>query len=347
MKIKLPNLITFFVLCISTLLIQHASAHHSFISHYNPGASVQLTGVVTQFTFRNPHSFVFIDVENEQGESDNWEVELHSRAVLSRMGLSEDNLAVGDTITVTAWPNRKPDNSLVFGIGFVVADGTQYGQHPEIENVDSVYTQAEGINRIQGRWKVPLRRATGTESPLPLNQAGQIAVDNYDPKKSPANTCEVVNIPTALHIPYLYNIKIGTSEVIIYHEIFNIERRIPIGVEFGQSEESGMWGSARASIVGDELIIESNKYPVTGWGLAQAGDSNGLGKDIPSSSEKKLLERYSVSEDGLTLSINYALEDSTYLTEVYNNIATADRVSDDEPMYEYKCDIESAKRFSE
>lgn len=346
MTTRLPMLIKFAFACVGILFSQSTTAHHSFLSHYDPSASIQLIGSVTKFTFRNPHSFVFLDVKNDAGEVVNWEVELHSRAVLSRMGLSEDHLKIGDSISVTAWPNRQSDNLLVFGIGFVTAEGAQMGQHPEIENVESAYIQADGIERIQGRWKVPLKRATGNISPLPLNQAGKTAIENYDPKTSPANTCEIVNLPTALHIPYLYDIQIEDDEVIIYYEIFNVERRIPIGEDYAQSEVTGMWGSARAAIVSGELVIESKDYPVSGWGLAQAGDSNGLGKDIPSSTAKKLLERYSVSEDGLALTINYELQDVTYLAETYRNTANGDRVTDDETMYEYKCDIESAARFS-
>src|SRR5678810_1434866 len=43
-------------------------AHHGTNASYDATKAVTLTGVVTRFTFRNPHSFVEFDVKNEQGE---------------------------------------------------------------------------------------------------------------------------------------------------------------------------------------------------------------------------------------------------------------------------------------
>lgn len=335
------------VICWFCLVGQYAIAHHSFVSHYDPSKSLQLIGVVSKFTFRNPHSFVFIDVKDEAGEVTNWEVELHSRAVLSRMGLSQDNLQAGDTISVTAWPNREAGNLLVFGIGMVIADGRKIGEHPDLGQVDSVYTSVSGVERLQGRWKSPLVRASDRITPLPLNEVGANAVSKFLPKNSPANTCEIVNLPTAYHVPYLYDIKIDAESVLISYEIYSIERRIPIGDTFSQTEPTGMLGVARARIEGDELVIESKDYPVSGWGLAQAGDFNGRGVDVPSSINKTLVERISVSEDGLTLAIDYELDDPTYLRESYVATVSGQRVSDDETIYPYDCDIDSAIRYTQ
>ena len=42
-------------------------AHHSFITHYDASRSMQLQGTVVDFSFRSPHSFLYIDAENERG----------------------------------------------------------------------------------------------------------------------------------------------------------------------------------------------------------------------------------------------------------------------------------------
>lgn len=331
-------------LCLGFLVSQLAFGHHSFVTHYDASKSMQLMGVVSEFDFRSPHSFVFMEAENEAGDLVSWEVEMHSKPTLSRMGLTQESLQPGDSITVIAWPNRVANNPLVFGIGLVTKDGTRIGQQPRVESVESVYIDANGVDRLQGRWQVQLEGApTGHGSPMPLSDAGRVAVENYDAQKSPANTCEVVNIPTAFHIPYFFDLQINEDEVVIYYEIFNMRRVVPLGEVFAQSETTGMLGSARARIEGDELIIESRDYPVSGWGLAQAADANGLGVDIPSSVNKRMIERYSVSEDGLNLGVDYQLEDSVYLTDVYSSTASASRVSDDEVIYDYECEIDSGK----
>lgn len=325
----------------------HVLAHHSFVSHYDPARSITLTGVVSKFTFRNPHSFVFIDVEGETGETKSWEVELHSKAVLSRMGLNQTNLKAGDTISVTAWPNREQGNPLVFGIGLIITEGTKIGEHPKLVAKDSVYLSKEGVGRIQGRWKSPLVRPETRTTLLQLNETGAGAVENFTPENSPANTCEIVNLPTAYHVPYLYDIALDSDVLEISYEIYGIKRRIPIGETFEQTEDTGMLGASRAKIEGDYLIIESKDFPESGWGLAQAGDYVGRGVDVPSSTAKTLIEKISVSEDGLTLNIDYELNDSAYLSETFVNRVNGLRVSDDETIYPYECDIESAVRYTQ
>jgi hypothetical protein len=71
-----------------------------------------------------------------------------------------------------------------------------------------------------------------------------------------------------------------------------------------------------------------------------------VGTDIPSSAQKTLAERFSVSDDGQTLTVLYTVEDPVYLTEPYSSSAELKRVADDEPMYIYNCELDSAQRFS-
>lgn len=326
-------------------LSQSALGHHSFAAHYDASKAIEVKGVVSKFSFRSPHSFVFIDGENPAGESVSWEVELHSKPTLLRLGLSQDSITAGDPITVIAWPNRNPENPLVFGIGIITKDGVRIGERRPIEDVESVFVDATAAARIQGRWQVDFKPPSG-DNRLPLNTAGHAVMESYDAQKSPANTCEIVNIPSHFHLPYLYDIRINDKEVVIHYELFNISRVVTLGDDFMQSEPTGMLGEARARIEGDELVVETRNYPESGWGLAQAGDLNGVGADIPSSGQKRMVERYSVSADGLTLNVDYKLEDAVYLAETFVASAAANRVSDDEPIYEYTCEIDSATRFS-
>lgn len=324
-----------------------AYSHHSFTTHYDPARSTELSGTVADFDFRSPHSFIFVDVEDESGGVTRWEVELHSVPVLTRMGFSADTFKPGDRITVNAWPNRSPDNPLVFGIGVVTGDGTALGEFPPIQNVRSEFLTASGVDRVQGRWQVP--RPGDPESferPMSLTPAGEAAVRSYDPQQSPANFCEPYNVPSVFLTPYLFDIRIGEAEAIIVHEAYGIERRIPIGSTARPVEPSGVFGSARARIDGETLVVESSGYPASDWGLAIAVDENGLGADIPASDQKRLEERFSVSEDGLTLTLEYVLEDPVYLAAPFRGSATLDRVADDAPMYRFECELDSAERFS-
>ena len=50
-------------------------AHHSFTATYFEDRTVEIQGKLLQFLFRNPHSFVHVEVADEKGEMHRWAVE--------------------------------------------------------------------------------------------------------------------------------------------------------------------------------------------------------------------------------------------------------------------------------
>jgi len=321
-------------------------AHHSFATHYDPTRSVELRGTVVDFSLRSPHSFLYLEAENESGASVTWEIEMASIPLLRRFGISADTFKPGDRVSVSVWPNRVAGNPLVWGQGYITADGRALGDFPPTPEVESVFLSASGVERLQGRWRVPVPMFDDTGSPLPLTPAGLAAVENYDPRESPANRCEPNNVPATYHSPYQVEIDIDDTEVVVRHEMYSVTRAIPLDSVPQRAEPTGVFGMATAWVDGAELVIESTAFPASGWGLGTASDELGVGTDIPSSDRKKLTERFSVSEDGQTLIVRYRLEDPVYLTEAYSGRAMLDRVADDEPLYPYECELDSAQRFS-
>lgn len=77
-----------------------ASAHHSFATQYDAQKPVTLEGVVTKVEWTNPHARFYIDVKDDSGEVVNWNLELASPNVLSRMGWTRHALKPGDHVTV-------------------------------------------------------------------------------------------------------------------------------------------------------------------------------------------------------------------------------------------------------
>ena len=118
----LPMLLAF-------LSMPTAGAHHSWTTDYDQSRIVRLEGEVRRFEFKNPHSFVYVDVEGPEGRR-TWAVELHSDTVLTRMGFSPDTFRIGDRITVNAWSNRQLDERVVYGIGVLTGDGIPLGESP-------------------------------------------------------------------------------------------------------------------------------------------------------------------------------------------------------------------------
>ena len=85
-------------------------AHHSFAAEFDADSPIDLTGIVTSVKWSNPHTFFYIDVENEDGDWENWALELGSPNGLMRRGWTRNSLKIGETVSVTG--SRARDGSL-------------------------------------------------------------------------------------------------------------------------------------------------------------------------------------------------------------------------------------------
>ena len=90
-----------------------AEAHHSSAPFYDDTKDVEVIVTVTRFNYRNPHSFVFIEAENEDGEMVEWEVEMGAAVSMSRRGWNPETIKAGDPIRAVGNPSRAPGT---FGI---------------------------------------------------------------------------------------------------------------------------------------------------------------------------------------------------------------------------------------
>tara|TARA_B110000196_G_scaffold263074_1_gene235171 strand:- start:438 stop:782 length:345 start_codon:yes stop_codon:yes gene_type:complete len=108
-----------------------------------------------------------------------------------------------------------------------------------------------------------------------------------------------------------------------------------------------MYGSRTGRFENDTLIVESTNFPAMSAGLASGWDPNGNGADIPSSADKKLVEQYTVNEDGSQLFLSYTVSDPEYLTTPFTTNITWYRMPEDSPIYEFDCDAEIASRSTQ
>lgn len=78
-----------------------AFAHHSFAAEFDADSPIELAGVVTKVDWTNPHTYFYIDVENEQGEYENWGIEMGSPNGLMRRGWTRNSLQIGDEVSIS------------------------------------------------------------------------------------------------------------------------------------------------------------------------------------------------------------------------------------------------------
>jgi hypothetical protein len=123
---------TFFVIAVLGLGVVAVTsvAHHSTIDIYDDEQTVEVTGVVKEWRFVNPHPFLIVEVEGENGETEDWDLSFGGSAAsaLARSrGYTADTFKVGDIIIASGAPARSEEahGLLVSGRGGVRrADGT-------------------------------------------------------------------------------------------------------------------------------------------------------------------------------------------------------------------------------
>ena len=83
-----------------------AIAHHGFDTEYDAGKKVKLTGTVTKVEWLNPHMRVYIDVADDKGAINNWNLELTSPNTVRRQGWGPKDLLAGDKVIFEAYAGK-------------------------------------------------------------------------------------------------------------------------------------------------------------------------------------------------------------------------------------------------
>ena len=80
-----------------------ARAHHAFAAEFDANQPISLSGKVARVEWINPHSWIHIDVENDDGSVDRWMIEGGNPTALLRRGFTKASLPVGTEIMVEGY----------------------------------------------------------------------------------------------------------------------------------------------------------------------------------------------------------------------------------------------------
>ncbi len=101
-----------------------ALGHHSFAAEFDLDKPVTLHGTAVKWEMINPHSYITLDVKNEDGTVTRWSVEMGAPSALYRNGWRKDSVKVGDELTIEGYRARDGSNT-IFGSQARLADGTR------------------------------------------------------------------------------------------------------------------------------------------------------------------------------------------------------------------------------
>ena len=93
-------------------------AHHSAHGIYDTGnTEFSIVGEITEIRWRNPHIRIMVAVASEDGQTEEWRVELNDPRSMVSVGITPDLFSVGDRIRAIGSPGRRGERILFGGNG--------------------------------------------------------------------------------------------------------------------------------------------------------------------------------------------------------------------------------------
>lgn len=88
-----------------------AQAHHAFSAEFDVSRPVNLIGPVVEIEWTNPHAWMHIETQNQEGVKQRWAVELVGINALVRFGFTRKSIKIGETLNVQGFGARNGSNT--------------------------------------------------------------------------------------------------------------------------------------------------------------------------------------------------------------------------------------------
>jgi hypothetical protein len=308
------------------LVATAANSHHGSNGQFDHDNKIQVTGLVKQIRFVNPHSYVYFDVTSESGELQNWRCEMRAGSLLKKNGWTEEMFSEGTGVVINGSQARREEHGCY--VDTIAFDNGQLVQRNEtIEVVAATEIIAEvvlapGTPNINGNWERAARvpgapRGGGTPyMPTALNTAQTVG---FDREMNPRFACQVTNI---FH-DWTFDEHINTitqtdDKIVLTYGFMDLVRTINLDMESHPKNiipSSG--GHSIGKWEGNTLVVDTVGF-LPGW-------LEGSRVGIRHGANMQTVERHTLSVDGQSLTLSYTITDPEYLEEPYSGQATVSR----------------------
>jgi len=310
-------------------------AHHSAAA-YNTQQEVKVTGTIRQYSYKNPHVYLAVDVKKDDGSIVVMEVEAGAPSVLNPLGFTKDSVKVGELVTIVGNPSRTSDKSIL-GKDLIKKDGAYL---PLNIASRSVYNAKDATaTSIAGTWFSPrteFNAFLGGARGWAVTDKGRAASANVDPKSTTQKDCIPIGAPAVMFYPVANTITVQKDKVVMNVDWMGAQRTMYLdGRKHPPVTETSLFGHSVGRWEGDTLVVDTTNFKEHPMGLSTS---------LPSSTQKHLVERFKLSPDKKTLLYSGVVEDPVYLTKPVEWTGKWE-YRPGMPHSNSKCDLETARQF--
>ncbi len=313
------SLIKIVALVLISLLTTNVYGHHGHTSQFDQSRRVSVSGVITEIKMVNPHAYVYFDVINEQGGTDNWRCELQAGSIHKRAGWTEEMFKPGTKVDIVGAPMwREETGCYLRTISF--NGGPAIGRRSVLsrEESDRLARQAtlnDGVPNLNGNWVSPWQNSDalrGSARRFSLTDAGTKETKGFVIEDSPRFNCKAVNVfQDWTFDQHVNKIEQNTDVITMTYGFMDIVRTIHLNLQ--EQPENIVPSRAGHSIgywEGQTLVVDSKGF-TEGYLDARHG--------IKHSNQLHTVEYFTLENDGRSLRRRYIASDPLFLSKPYES----------------------------
>ena len=284
-----------------------AAAHHSTRAIFDRTQTTEVAGTISSVFWRNPHIGLTLLVEDEAGETEEWEIEGGTFNDLQRSGFDTETVAVGDRVRIVGASSRRGLNELY--LDRLLSLAGEELMNSGVRTTDVSGSQgSEDLSAPTGIFRVWVFGGTlhGLREPLSVTPVAEVARADWDPfTDDPSHRCQAPGMPNAVLNPYPMEFVDQGEQIVQRIEEWDGVRTIHMNADSARQGEASPLGFSAGRWEGKTLVVETTNidYPLL--------DDSGT----PMSPAVRIVERYTLSEDDTRLDLELTVTDPPNLAE--------------------------------
>jgi hypothetical protein len=296
-------------------------AHHGTAGQFDRSTYLDISGVVTDIAFVNPHSYVYLDVTDADGQIINWHCEMRAATVLRRSGWTKEMFADGTRLDIVGNPSHKEAygcyvETISFDGGPAIQRYHQIEEGQAEVSSDRPLRTAEGRPYIDGDWAAAQNLPpTGEIDPsfshlrpqaLTVTPAGAVAVEANRNAPGDNITGRLDCTPRDVLNDWIYNenpnrIIQTEGTITLQYGFMDTVKVVHMNMSEHPENIAPSWiGHSIGWWEGDILVVDTVGY------------TSAAGRGNFHSEQLHTIERFSLDTKNWTLNRSYVADDSLF-----------------------------------